>query len=278
MRRSLVLTGFMGTGKTSVGRVVARKLGREFIDLDALIETRAGKSISEIFATHGEAYFRSLETQLCAELGTRENVVIATGGGALVNPQNRAAFANAFVVCLDASLDEIIARVGNATNRPMLAGDARQRIETLMRERAPAYAQIQTHVDTTRKSVEQVADEIVAMLDGNAPIYVTTPAGHYPIWVGENIFDRLTRVKIPGHCAIVTHPHLATLYAARIVQVLRSQNIESCVIEIPVGEEYKTLDTVRAVYDQLIEARLDRQTTIVALGGGVVGDLAGFVA
>jgi shikimate kinase/3-dehydroquinate synthase len=276
--RSIVLTGFMGTGKTSVGRRVAQKLGREFIDLDTLIETRTGKTICEIFATEGEAYFRRLEAHVCAELGARENLVIATGGGALVSSQNRAAFATAFVICLDASVDEIIARIGNATDRPMLAGDARQRIETLMRKRADAYAQIQTHVDTTHKSVEQVADEIIAMMETNVPIVVTTPEGSYPIWVGNHLFDRLVNLEMPGDCVIITHPHLRTLYAGRIAQTLQAHQIQAHVIEIPVGEEIKTLDTVRRVYDQLIDAHLDRQTTIVALGGGVVGDLAGFVA
>ncbi len=278
MRRSLVLTGFMGTGKTSAGRMVAQKLGREFIDLDALIETRTGKTIREIFATEGEAYFRRLEAELCAELGARENLVIATGGGAFVNPQNRAAFAKAFVVCLDASVGEIIARIGNATDRPLLAGDAPQRIETLLRERADAYARITCHVDTTGKSVEQVADEIIAVMEMNVPIVVTTPEGHYPVWVGHHIFDRLVNVEMPGGCVIITHPHLGTWYAGRISQILRSQQIQTHVIEIPVGENAKTLDTVRLVYDQLIDAHLDRQTTIVALGGGVVGDLAGLVA
>lgn len=109
-------------------------------------------------------------------------------------------------------------------------------------------------------------------------MYVTTPAGSYPVWVGENIFDRLARLELPGRCAIITQPNLRALYAGNVMRVLQSQNIESCVIEIPVGEEFKTLDTVRAVYDQLIEVHLDRQTTMVALGGGMVGDLAGFVA
>lgn len=165
MRRSVVLTGFMGAGKTSVGQVLARKLGREFIDLDLVIEARTGKSISEIFTTEGEAYFRALEAQLCAELGKRESVVIATGGGALIKPQNRAAFVNALVICLDASLDTIIARIGKTKDRPLLAGNTRQRIEALWRERAAVYAQMPVHVDTTHKSVEQVADEIVTKLE-----------------------------------------------------------------------------------------------------------------
>lgn len=162
-RRSLVLTGFMGTGKTSVGKVIAQELTREFVDIDAVIEMCEGKTVREIFATSGELYFRVREVELCTELGKRKNLVIATGGGALVDARNRAAFANAFVVCLDASMDEIIARIGGVTNRPMIAGDARQRIETLLRERQPAYAQIQQHIDTTNKTVEQVAAQVITL-------------------------------------------------------------------------------------------------------------------
>lgn len=153
----------MGTGKTSVGQIVAEKLGREFVDMDAAIESRESKSVREIFETNGEAHFRARENELCAELAVEKNLVIATGGGALVNSQNRAAFANAFVVCLDANVDTILARLNGSDERPLLAGDdLRARIEALMNERRAAYAQIQNHIDTTDKSAEQLAGEIIA--------------------------------------------------------------------------------------------------------------------
>ena len=164
---SLVLAGFMGTGKTSVGKIIAEKLGREFVDMDAVIETREGMSISKVFETRGEAYFRELESELCKELGARENLVIATGGGALVSVQNRAAFANAVIVCLDASSDEIIARIGKAKDRPMIAGDARKRIVELLETRRAAYAQIEKHVDTTGKSIEQVVAQVMELWQAN---------------------------------------------------------------------------------------------------------------
>jgi len=162
----LVLTGFMGVGKTSVGKILARKLEREFVDMDAVIEAREGIAIREVFASRGEAYFRQVEAAVCVELAARENVVIATGGGALVNAPNRAAFANALIICLDANLDAILARIGDATDRPMLAGDERRaRIQALMELRQPAYAQIATHLDTTGKSPDEIADEIIALLE-----------------------------------------------------------------------------------------------------------------
>ena len=101
----------MGTGKTSVGRKVARLLGREFEDTDELIAAREGGSISELFAEHGEGYMRERERMVCAELAVRSNLVIATGGGTLVNPINRAQFEGATIVCLEASVDEILRRL-----------------------------------------------------------------------------------------------------------------------------------------------------------------------
>jgi len=156
----------MGVGKTAVGKILAQKLGREFVDTDAVIEAREGIAIRDLFASRGEAHFRQIETALCGELGARGNLVIATGGGALVSAENRAAFANAFVVCLDANLDALCARIGDATDRPMLAGDERRaRIQALLELRQPAYAQIATHVDTTDKSPEEIADEIIALME-----------------------------------------------------------------------------------------------------------------
>src|SRR5919201_3601218 len=108
---NLVLTGFMGTGKTSVGCALARVLQREFVDMDEVIAAREGAPISEIFARRGEEYFRRRERELCMELAARENLVIATGGGALVDAANRAQFAHANIICLDASLDEILQRL-----------------------------------------------------------------------------------------------------------------------------------------------------------------------
>lgn len=168
---SLVITGFMGAGKTSVGRMVAQKLGREFVDMDEVIERHEGKTVRAIFEMRGEAYFRARESELCAELAARDNLVIVTGGGTLVNLHNRALFANAWIVCLDASVDAIVARLNDTKDRPLLAGgELREQVERLLRARRDAYAQIEHHVDTTNKSVAEVAGEILAAFeDSNGP-------------------------------------------------------------------------------------------------------------
>ena len=282
----LVLTGFMGAGKTSVGQVVSEKLGREFVDMDVVIETQEGMPIRKIFETRGEAYFRARESELCARLAARENLVVATGGGALVNPHNRAQFDDAFVVCLDATPDELLGRLqGEQTQtRPLLASpNPRQRIVELLDARREAYAQIEWHLDTNGKTVEQIAEEIVALVQPRK-INVTAPDNVCPIFVGGGLLGRvgklmnLTTDVFSPYCAIITNPRVRELHAASVIESLRARGFEPRVIEIPDSEQFKTLDSVRAIYDQLLDARLDRQSIVFALGGGVIGDVAGFAA
>lgn len=165
MKANLVLTGFMGTGKSTVGPLAAARLGMRFVDMDPTIEARLGMTVTEIFAARGEAAFREMETALCHELAQARGLVIATGGGALVNPVNRALLgATGLVVCLTCAFETIMARVGTATDRPLLAGDDRAaRIRALLDARAPVYAALPAHVDTTGLTPDQVAERVVAL-------------------------------------------------------------------------------------------------------------------
>lgn len=155
---NIVITGFMASGKTTVGRLIASLTERRFVDTDTVIADRAGMSIAQIFELKGEAAFRALEQELCRDLAAERNLVIATGGGMLVNDESRALMLeNGFVVCLDTPPELIRARLAAATDRP-LAGDW----EALYAKRRAAYAAIPTHVDTLDKTPEQLAEEIVA--------------------------------------------------------------------------------------------------------------------
>lgn len=280
----LVLTGFMGAGKTSVGQAVAQKLGRDFVDMDVVIEAEEKMSISKIFETYGEAYFRARESQLCARLAVRPNLVIATGGGALINPNNRAQFKDAFIVCLDATPNEIYDRLKDQHNRPLLkSANPQQRIVELLSARRDAYAQIEWHLETSGKTVEQVADEIVGLLMPRS-ISLSAQENPCPIFVGSGLLRRvgqlinLTTDDFSPRCAIITNHLVAQLHAGAVVESLRARNFEPTIIEIPDSERDKTLDTVQMLYDRLIEAQLDRKSILFAMGGGVIGDLAGFVA
>jgi len=286
---NLVLTGFMGTGKTAVGREVARRLGRRFVDMDAEIEARAGKSIPRIFAEDGEETFRRMEAALCQELSAQEGLVIATGGGTLADPANRAlVMESGTVVCLACDVDEILRRLGEGagSGRPLLdVADPRAEVERLLEVRRPVYAAIPWRIDTTHLSVEQVAARVVETANGEPRfLAVRHPAGEYSIVIGDGLLahvgDLLDAAGVPagGRVAVVSNPVVAPLYGSQVEAALRSAGWQPFACTVPDGEEHKTPATVARLYEQFLAGGLDREGTVLALGGGVTGDAAGFAA
>ena len=168
----VILTGFMATGKTEVGRRLARRLGRPFVDVDKLVEAAAGKSVAAIFAEEGEGRFRELERAAVDEACRVPEAVVATGGGTLLDPENRRRLAAAGpIVCLAATPEDILRRVRDAASRPLLAngdasGDRLARITKLLAERAPIYALATHAVDTTGLSVDEVVERVSALVAG----------------------------------------------------------------------------------------------------------------
>ena len=159
---NIVLVGFMGTGKTTVGLHLEKKTGFPLVDMDHLIEQEVGISISQIFATQGEAHFRSLERAMTKKLATQTNHIISTGGGVVLNPNNLTDFAsNGLVVCLSASPETILNRVRNDQTRPLLAGDKEQQIRDLLQRRQPLYDAIPFQVATDSRTPEQIAESIL---------------------------------------------------------------------------------------------------------------------
>lgn len=288
-RSNIVLTGFMGAGKTAAGQAVADRLGRWFVDMDQVIEQRAGKPVSAIFAQDGEPAFRQMEAALCQELASERNLVIATGGGALVSEANRAALAaSGLLICLHAPVDAVLERLGATADRPLLGGhDRRARVEALMAQRAAAYAAIPHHVDTAGLSVEEVAERVIRLArqagPGPSRIPVHHPGSSYEILIGDGLLAELGPVLVaaglrPGRCAVVSQPAIVAAHAPRLVEGLAEAGFAPVVVEIPDGEAHKTLATVAGLYDALAAAGLDRGSPVIALGGGVVGDVAGFAA
>ncbi|MCX6028756.1 MAG: 3-dehydroquinate synthase [Chloroflexi bacterium] len=315
---NIILTGFMGTGKTAVGREVAERLGRPFVDLDVRIVERAGKSIPAIFAEDGEPAFRALEATLCQKLRQPAGLVIATGGGAVLDPANREALAaGGVLICLDADPDTILARLAGAEDRPLLADpDRRARIATLLAQRAEAYAAIPHHLDTTHLSITAAAERVLGMAaglpeeghrlivdfgfrisdspHGDSQSTMPEPAGHairnpqsairsYDVLIADGLLaqagQRLIAAGLtPGRCAVVTNPTVRQHHGATLIAALAAAGFEPLVFEAPDGEAYKTLVTVAGLYGQFADARLARNEPVIALGGGVIGDMAGFVA
>ncbi len=282
---NVIITGFMGTGKTAVGEEVAQRLDRPFVDVDTQIEKRAGKSIPRIFSEEGEAAFRGIEAALCQELAAKQGLVIATGGGALVNPTNRARMmGSGTVICLSCDVDEILRRVSDNTDRPLLnVSDPRVEIERLLEKRREAYAAIPWQIDTTSLSIKEVATWVIEIAG-----FITTPVryfgGEYPIHIGNGVLAHvgaaLRSVGIPAgtRAAVVSNPVVAPLYGAQVEAALLSAAYQPFSCSALDGEQYKTLTTVETLYEQFLEGRLDRSGTVLSLGGGVTGDVAGFAA
>jgi len=282
---NIIITGFMGTGKTAVGRKVARLLGRPFVDMDAEIRKRAGKSIHDIFAEDGESTFRGMEAALCEELSAQRELVIATGGGALVDPTNRKRMMlSGTVVCLSCNVDEIARRVGRNPHRPLLdVADPRAEIERLLAQRHAAYAAIPWQIEASGLSIEDVAARVIEIA-GVITLPVHHPDGEYPVHIGNGLLShiggalRASGVVEGTRVAVVSNPVVGPLYSVKVKEALRSAEFQPFPCSIPDGEQHKTLTAVAGLYDRFLERGLDRTGVVLALGGGVTGDVVGFAA
>lgn len=297
--KNLVITGFMGTGKSAVGRLVAERLGRTFVDSDELIETRAGCSIPEIFEEKGEAHFRALEAEICRELSAGQGWVVATGGWTLGSSANRATVeVGGLVVCLHADVPTLIDRLGGTDGRPMLQGAVlrqaqdvgswQTRLETLLAQRQPTYKSFPFQVDTSHLTKDQTADRVLALWGAFAgeavpdALPVMAPGGSYAVLIGEGLLARLGPL-VDGlgrwtTVALVSDDVVGPLYASQVTASLESAGLKVARCMMPAGEAHKTLDTVSDLYHQFLAAGLDRSGLVIALGGGVVGDVVGFAA
>ena len=266
----------MGTGKTTVGRLLAEDLGFEFVDTDVLIEQRHG-TIADIFASQGEDAFREIERGVAAELATRTGLVISTGGRMMLDPGNvRALSANGRVFCLVASPEEVFERVTNDPSRierPLLkVADPRQRIVELMSERDPEYQRFPQLV-TDAKTPEAVAQDLRAVMCSDPHTYaIENPSGRYHFAVGAGLLPFVRQLAaIEGPMVVVTDDQAANLY-------LPSCGAVDLEIRLPAGHGRRSLRSVEHVYDTLLDADIDRSATIVSLGTSVVEDVAGFAA
>ena len=287
MAKNLILAGFMGVGKTSVGQIVAHKLGYAFVDTDSEIERREGMSIPDVFAQKGEPYFRACERSVAEEIAQRSDTVVSTGGGLIVNDACRNTLLSTGIgVCLTATPDVILHRVGPdaAARRPMLqGGNPRERVVALLKERAPAYAQLHYQVDTNAQGQAEVAIRVVRLyLAETHRIEVQHPNGHYDIVMGNGMLQSLGALLCGRswgpQVAVVTDHNVAPKYADRVHRVLCEAGFDTFIHVMPTGEGAKHLGSVEAMYRAFAEHNMERSSVVLALGGGVVGDTAGFAA
>ena len=314
---NLVITGFSGTGKSLVAKEVGRRLDWAFLDTDDEIVKRAGKPIAQIFRQDGEAKFRELEREMIKKACQQRQTVIAIGGGAIVDPQNYELLAKTgLIVCLEAKPETIherlfreAARSPETEVRPLLGHDKPlERIRQLKASRQPYYAKADWTIHTDGLSISEVADEVIRawrLLHGCAPrndkekarnnkekaqsridkdvaCMVETETQSYPIFVGCGLLDKLgekmKQAGLSGTATIISDENVFSLYGGKVEQVLKDARFGVNSFIVPAGEETKSMDSAVRIYDFLVEHRAERNDIIVALGGGMVGDLAGFVA
>ncbi|WP_374359499.1 bifunctional shikimate kinase/3-dehydroquinate synthase AroKB [Pseudoduganella danionis] len=302
---NVFLVGLMGAGKTTIGRILARKLGLRFIDSDHEIEARTGATIPWIFEIEGEASFRRREAEVIRELTGQQDLVLATGGGAILNPESRAYLKErGTVIYLRASVNSILQRTAHDKNRPLLqTADPRKKLEELMAVRDPLYTEVADIViDTGRPNVQSMVSNILNQLETRAceaapncvtqaqpsmneesTILLNVDLGErsYPISIGPALLQDqslLARHVHGNKVAIVTNTTIAPLYLERVEAGLRAAGKQIISIVLPDGEEFKNWESLMKIFDALLANKADRKTTLVALGGGVIGDLCGYAA
>jgi len=282
--RTVVLSGFMATGKTTVGPQVAARLGVPFVDTDAEIERATGKTVPELWRLEGEAAFRAREAALVETLlSDGAPKVVAFGGGTVtVERTRRLAVSRAVVVTLTASPETIVARVPDISGRPnlMVGGDPVARAGELLRQRAESYAECHLELSSELLEPDAVADAIAALVRRD-PLLVPLGGRSYGIDVCADEPSRLTDAIArcaPSAIVLVSDSNVQRARGAAIQAALRPLAIPVSRVTLPPGEVHKTLASVGTIWDAALGAGVDREALVVAFGGGVVGDLAGFAA
>jgi shikimate kinase / 3-dehydroquinate synthase len=326
----VVLTGFMGTGKSEVGRELASLLGVPFIDTDSRVEEKAGITISDIFKHHGEARFRQFETEICDNIECPNGAVIATGGGTIIDESNyRRLAALGTLVLIESTVDDIAKRLERDSSRPLLAHNSedtngnklRATIRTLLKKRQKAYGRVSLKVSSSGRTPGETAAEISSLLGpGCSVIDVSVDVRPLPVSRNGNT-NNVTRINPgdldPGNvnaaaasrqylrqdCRIVigrgaagrignyleelgltsraflfVPKHLGTRLLKQINPSLDAVSIPHEMVPIADGDNNKNLAQVRDLIDRMAASRAGRDSVIVSVGGGVAGDLAGFVA
>jgi shikimate kinase/3-dehydroquinate synthase len=282
--KPVVLSGFMGTGKSTAGPRLAALLGVACVDTDAEIERATGKSIPELWREEGEEAFRAREAALVERLlaGEKPQVIAFGGGTVTVERTRRLAIDRAYVVTLTASANTVVARIPNIAGRPNLAVgvDPVARARELIAQRAPAYAECHLALSTDVLDVDAVVGCIAALV-ARDPLLVPLGSRSYAIDVCHGEPSRLTDAIArcgPSSLVLVTDSNVERARGSAIDAALSPLELPSTRVTLAPGEKNKTQMSVGAIWDAALRAGADRDALVVAAGGGVVGDLAGFAA
>jgi shikimate kinase / 3-dehydroquinate synthase len=274
----------MATGKSTVGRLLAKKVGRPFVDLDERITGRLGMSIKEYFAREGESAFRAVEqSELLALFGASGLTapVVALGAGALLGRETRLhVLERAVVVALEAKPAEVARRAGSHSGRPLLEGpNAEQRAATLLAERALVYAESHARVATDGRRPEAVAEDVLAVWQRN-PIAVAAGASSYAVEVGRGIVaERLGDLaRGASQALLVTDENVVPRHGPVARAALSGLLTADAEVVLTPGEIHKHIGSVERIWRTALNAGCDRKSVFVGLGGGVATDITGFAA
>jgi shikimate kinase/3-dehydroquinate synthase len=285
--RSIVLVGLMGAGKTSIGRRLAARLGLPFRDADTEIEQAAGCSVAELFERFGEREFREGERRVVRRLLAGEPLVLATGGGAYMDPETRAAIRrDAVSVWLRVTLPTLVRRVAGRGHRPLLnAGEPAEVLHRLMQARHTIYAEADLIMDCCDENPDITTNHVLEGLARWVPsrrLSLALSTGSYDVVVGEGLLARAGALLAPvlpqKRAVVVTDDQVGPLHLDTLLAGLAETGIFATHITVPSGEASKRLDVYATIVDGLLDVGVERRTAVIALGGGVVGDLAGFAA
>jgi len=284
MADRVFLSGPMGSGKSRVARALGELWRSPPVDLDERIEKLAGATVAQVFERQGEARFRALEQEALSKvLADPAARVVALGGGTVTSREaRRTLLKQGTLTTLRASLDTLCARVGSGRDRPLLSGgDPRERLALLIEQRAEAYAECHAEVDTDGRDPLQLAEDIDAVV-GAQPIVVPMGLRTYRVEVGPGVRHALalrTRAASTGkHVVLVTDTGVREPWATRMEHELREAGYQVALVCLPAGEEHKNITSIETIWDAALSAGVDRDALVLAVGGGVVGDMAGFAA
>ncbi len=290
--RSIVLVGLMGVGKTTIGRRLAHQLGLDFVDADEEIEKAAGCCIADIFERFGEPGFRDGERRVIHRLMAGARQVIATGGGAFVDAETRALIlAEGLSIWLDADIDILVDRTAKRNTRPLLnTGNPKEVLMRLAETRKPFYSQAQIHVCSNKAPHEVTVQAIIKALKDHMTIQdaerqiaipVDIAGKPYTVEIGAGLLASAGASLKPflqARTVIITDKTVAGLYLNILEAQLHHQGVDVSHIILPAGEAAKNFTELNAILAHLIDRGIDRADAIIALGGGVVGDITGFAA
>ena len=289
MTGNLILIGFMAAGKDTVAREIFARTGRACLSLDRLIELQTGRKITDIFRRYSEPYFRKIEKAALASVLDLKHIVLATGGGTVLDPQNRQRLKRmGLVVHLRAGFPALEKRLKHDRTRPLVRD--RAQIRRIFLARRGKYGFADRIIDTDGQTPARIADRIIeeagmekSSLGPTEKIIGVRVSGRtHPVIVADGIFSRASILK--PFCkslrrgVIVTNPVVGALYLDRAVALFRNLGIELSAFILPDGERQKNLDKVRGLYDLLVRKGFTRNDCLVSLGGGVITDLVGFTA